>query len=276
MAHIINFIAAGALLVSAPCAFGQTTGQAERNQNGRSTSLASGATVKAALSRTLDSKKSKSGDLVTAQTTEAVKVDGKTALPSGTKLVGHVVRASARAKGDSDSTLTVQFDHAIRKDGSEMPLQVQLQAIASQQGARPVNGDDLQPLGNIEGGAAEAGAAGNRGTVGGVGSTVGGAASGAASTVPRTIDQSGSVSSTTEATTGTSGQVAGGVTSSGELRPTSRGVYGLSGLTLNSNGTNASEGAVITSSGTSVHLDSGTHLLLVAQSATSAAAAAQR
>jgi hypothetical protein len=274
MARIIHLIAAGALLMSASGGFCQTTSQGNVQNQGEeaATSLAAGTTLNAELSRSLDSKKAKPGDVVTAQTTEAVKVDGKIVIPNKTKLVGHVTRASARAKGDADSVLAVQFDRAVLKDGHEMPLQVSLQAMAADQGiTRPVNGDDLQPMGNIEGGAAGAGAAGNRGTVGGVGSTVGGAASGAASTVPRTIDQSGTVNPTTGAATGAAGQVAG-VDSSGELKPTSRGVYGLSGLTLNANTSNAADGAMIISAGKNVHLESGTRLLLVTQAPASASA----
>jgi hypothetical protein len=273
MARIIHLIAAGALLVSAPVVPGQATGQTSaQSHSEQSASLATGTTLNAQLSRPLDSKKANPGDVVTAQTTEAVKVDGKIVIPNNTKLMGHVTRASARAKGDADSVLAVQFDRAVLKDGHEMPLQVTLQAMASDQGSSPVNGDDLQPMGNIEGGAAGAGAAGTRGTVGGVGNTVGGAASGAASTVPRTIDQSGTLNSATGAATGASGQVAGGVSSSGELKPTSRGVYGLKGLTLRANAENSANGAVIVSAGTNVHLESGTRLLLVTQAATSVAA----
>lgn len=274
MARIIHLIAAGVFLSSAAGGFCQTSGQGTaQNQGEQATSLAAGTTLNAELSRSLDSKKVKPGDVVTAQTTEAVKVDGKIVIPNNTKLVGRVTRASARAKGDADSILAVQFDRAILKDGHEMALQVTLQAMAADQGTtRPVSGDDLQPMGNIEGGAAGAGAAGNRGTVGGMGRTVGGAASGAASTVPRTIDQSGTVNSTTGAATGAAGQVAGGVDSSGALKPTSRGVYGLSGLTLDANASNAADGAVIISAGKNVHLESGTRLLLVTQATTSASA----
>jgi hypothetical protein len=272
MARLIRLIAGAAFLMSASSAFGQAAGQTAAQNPSEQASLAAGTTLNAELSRSLDSKKAKPGDVVTAQTTQAVKVDGKIVIPSNSKLVGHVTRASARAKGDSDSVLAVQFDRAVLKDGHEMPLQVTLQAMASDQGTPPVNGDDLQPMGNIEGGAAGAGAAGNRGTVGGVGSTVGGAASGAASTVPRTVDQSGTVNSTAGAAAGAAGQAAGGVTASGELKPTSRGVYGLNGLTLNGNAANSTEGAVIISAGKNVHLDSGTRLLLVAQATTSAAA----
>jgi hypothetical protein len=232
--------------------------------------LAPGTALNAQLGHSLDSKKAKPGDVVTAQTTAPVKVDGKVVIPNNTKLVGHVTRASARAKGDPDSVLAVQFERAALKDGHELPLQVTLQAMAPDQGTPAVSGDDLQPLGNIEGGAAGAGAAGNRGTVGGVGgSTVGGASSGAASTVPRTSDPGGTANSPT---VGGVSQASGGVNPSGELKPTSRGVYGLNGLTLGSNPANSSEGMVIMSAGKSVHLDSGTRLLLITQATTSAAA----
>ncbi len=273
MARRMHLIAAGALLMSASVVFGQAAGQtATQNHSEQSASLAAGTALNAQLSRPLDSKKAKPGDVVAAQTTEAVKVDGKIVIPNNTKLVGHVTRANARAKGDAGSVLAMQFDRAVLKDGREMPLQVTLQAIAADQGTPAVSGDDLQPMGNIEGGAAEAGAAGSRGTVGGVGSTVGGAASGAASTVPRTVEQDGAVNATVGAARGATGQAAGGLDSSGELKPTSRGVYGLNGITLSANAANSTDGALIVAAGKNVHLDSGTRLLLVTQAATSTSA----
>src|SRR5262245_32635266 len=63
--------------------------------------------INAELYKSLDSKKARVGDAVIARTTEAIKEDGKVVLPKGTKLTGHVTRASARSKGDSDSTLAV-------------------------------------------------------------------------------------------------------------------------------------------------------------------------
>ena len=215
----------------------------------------------------------KAGETVTAHTTDAVKSDGKVIIPKGTKLVGHVTRASARSKGDADSALAIQFDRAVLKDGHEVPLQVTIQALASDQRAAAVNPDELQPAGNIEAGAAGAGTAGNRGVVGGVGSTVGSAASGAASTVPRTVqDQTGAVNSTVGGAANTAGRTQGGLTASGELTPTSRGVFGINGLSLNSNAANSTEGSVITSAGKNVRLDSGTKMLLVTQASTSASA----
>ena len=283
MARMIYFLAMGALLISGTVAFGQTTersGTAARasgqssagvsaNQNEPSASLAAGTAVNAQLTQTIDSKKAKTGETVTAQTTDAVKSDGKVIIPKGTKLVGHVTRASARSKGDADSALAIQFDRAVLKDGHEVPLQVTIQALASDQRAAAVNPDELQPAGNIEAGAAGAGTAGNRGVVGGVGS----AASGAASTVPRTVqDQTGAVNSTVGGAANTVGRTQGGLTASGELTPTSRGVFGINGLSLNSNAANSTEGSVITSAGKNVRLDSGTKMLLVTQASTSASA----
>src|SRR5260370_31239537 len=244
MARIMNLIAAGAFLLCAPGGFGETQNTVQ-SQSEQGSLLAPGTALNAQLGHSLDSRKTKPGDVVTAQTTAPVKVDGKVVIPNNTRIVGHVTRASARAKGDPDSVLAVQFDRAVLKDGHEMPLQVTLQAMAPDQGTPAVSGDDLQPLGNIEGGAAEAGAAGNRGKGGGVGRTVRGAASAAASTVPRTVDQNGTVNSTVGAAKGAS--VAGGLDFSGEVKPTSRGGYGLSGITLGTNAPSSSEGAVIIS-----------------------------
>src|SRR5467141_125019 len=91
---------------------GQTQAQASGNASAASAasaqneqanaSLASGTAFNAALSSPIDSKKCKPGDPVNAKTTEAAKSEGKTVIPKGSKLVGHVTQASARAKGDPE------------------------------------------------------------------------------------------------------------------------------------------------------------------------------
>src|SRR5258708_16870923 len=98
MARIIHLIAAGAWLISASGGFCQTTSQGNVQNPGEqaAASLAAGTTLNAQLSRSLDSKKAKPGDVVTAQTTEAVKVDGKIVIPNNPKLVVHLTRPSAR------------------------------------------------------------------------------------------------------------------------------------------------------------------------------------
>ena len=95
-------------------------------------SLAPGMPIYADLKSGLDSKKAKNGDAVNAQTSEAVKSsDGRTILPKGTKLIGHVAQATAKSKGDGQSALGIIFDKAILKDGGEVPLSAGIQALAS-------------------------------------------------------------------------------------------------------------------------------------------------
>jgi len=106
---------------------GSTPASASSNQ--ANAGLASGTAFNAALNAPIDSRKCKPGDAVTAHTTENVKAEGKTVLPKGSKVIGHVTQATARAKGDSESALAVTFDRAILKDGREVPLNVAIQAI---------------------------------------------------------------------------------------------------------------------------------------------------
>jgi hypothetical protein len=81
------------------------------------------------------------------------------------------------------------------------------------------------------------------------------------------------VNSTANATgsiSGASKGAVGGLNGAGQLTSSSQGVFGLNGLNLNAAASNATQGSVITSAGKNVHLDSGTRLLLVSQSAASA------
>src|SRR5713101_2507744 len=147
-------------------------------QNGQANaSLASGSAINAELSSPVDSKKAKPGDAVTARATEATKANGKTVIPRGAKLMGHVTQASARAKGDSESALGIVFDKAILKNGQEVPLNVAIQALASGQSAVAANaGDDMAAMGGAGGSAMGSGRAAGGSALGGVTSTAGGAA----------------------------------------------------------------------------------------------------
>jgi len=255
---------------------GQTQVQASGNasaatsastQNGQANgSLATGSAFNAALNSPIDSKKCKPGDAVTAHTTEAAKSEGKTVIPKGSKLVGHVTQASARAKGESESAFGIVFDKAILKNGQEVPLNVAIQAIASAQSGASTAGADMDAMGAS---AAGSGTAGGRGALGGVGSATGGAVG----TVTNTAANVGGVASGAANTAanaggsvaGASKGAVGGLNAAGQLATNSQGVFGLSGLNLNAAASNATEGSVITSAGKNVHLDSGTRMLLVSQ-----------
>ncbi len=239
-------------------------------QNGQANaSLASGTAFNAALSSPVDSKKCKPGDAVAARTTEAVKSEGKTVIPKGSKLVGHVTQASARANGEAESTLGIVFDKAILKNGQEIPLNVAIQALASAQSSASDAGSDFDASGGAGASAAGSGTAGGRGALGGVTSTAGGAVGTVTNTAANVGGVAGgAVNSTASAAgsiAGASKGAVGGLNAAGQLTSNSQGVFGLNSLNLNAAASNATQGTVITSAGKNVHLDSGTRMLLVTQ-----------
>jgi hypothetical protein len=258
---------------------GQTQAQASGNasastsasaQNGQANgSLAAGTAFNAALSSPIDSKKCKPGDPVNAHTTEAVKSEGKTVIPKGAKVVGHVTQASARAKGESESALGMVFDKAILKNGQEIPLSVGIQAIAAAQSGASAAGSDIDTMGSMGGSAAGSGMAGGRGALGGVTSSAGGAVGAVTNTAANVGGAAGgAVNSAANAggsIAGASKGAVGGLNAAGQLTSNSQGVFGLNGLNLNAAASNATQGSVITSAGKNVHLDSGTQMLLVSQ-----------
>jgi len=246
-----------------------TTASASAQNNNASAALGNGTTFNAALSSPVDSKKCKPGDEVAARTREAVKSEGKTVIPKGSKLVGHVTQASARANGQADSSLGIVFDKAILKSGQEVPLNVAIQALASAESGASVAGSDVDAMGGVGASAAGSSMSGGRGALGGVTS----AAGGAVGTVTNTAaNVGGAAGGAVNSTTNTAGNVAatsrgavGGLNAAGQLTSNSQGVFGLNGLSLNSAASSATQGSVITSAGKNVHLDGGTRMLLVSQ-----------
>src|SRR5467141_2101465 len=255
---------------------GASTSTAASAQNGQASgSVASGTAFNAALSSPVDSKKCKPGDAVNAHTTEAVKSEGKTVIPKGSKLVGHVTQASARAKGESESSLGIVFDKAILKNGQEVPLNnTTIQAIASAQSSASAAGAEIDTMGGMGASAAGSGMAGGRGALGGVTSAGGGAVGTVTNTAANAGGVAGgAVNSAANAggsIAGASKGAAGGLNAAGQLSSNSQGVFGLNGLNLSAAASNATQGSVITSAGKNVRLDSGTRMLLVSQAAASA------
>ena len=247
-----------------------STSAAASAQNGQANAgLANGTAFNAALSSPLDSKKCQPGDAVNGRTTEAVKSEGKTIIAKGSKLVGHVTQASARAKGEAESSLGIVFERAILKNGQEIPLNVAIQALASAQGGALASGDQMDTMGGLSGSAAGSGMAGGRGGPGGVTSAAGGAVGTVTNTAANVGGAAGgAVNSTTSAAgsvAGASKGAVGGLNAAGQLTSNSQGIFGLNGLNLNAAASSATQGTMITSAGKSVHLDSGTRMLLVTQ-----------
>jgi hypothetical protein len=72
--------------------------------------LNSGATVEGQLQSTLDVKKAKPGDRVVLKTTKAIKENGQTVVPKGSKLIGRVTEVEKRSKTSNGSRLGLLFD----------------------------------------------------------------------------------------------------------------------------------------------------------------------
>jgi hypothetical protein len=235
------------------------------NGNSASTSgagaLAAGTTIPATLTKPVDARKAKSGDQVMAKTTQDVRSDSGVVIPRGSRLIGHVTDAKAKAKGDSDSTLGIAFDRAVLRNGQEIPLNASIKALAAStnnasasMGDETVGGATDSSLGSgvsapaPRGGGGLLAGAGN--AVGGATSTVGGAANGVGNTAANIgTNVNGAASGTTLGT-------------AGQLTSQSQGVIGLRGLSLSSAASNSTSGSVITSTGKDVKLDSGTQMLL--------------
>ena len=235
--------------------------------------LSSGTAFNATLASPVDSKRCKPGDEVIAHTTENVKAEGKTVLPKGTKLIGHVTQASARAKGDADSALAIAFDRAILKSGQEVPLNIAIQAMASAQTAASAPAWDAN-VDTTSGGSAASGMGAGHGTGGGLTSTAGSTVGSIRNTAASVGSSAGTaVNSGVHSTTGAAGAAqgtVGGLNASGQLASNSRGVFNMDGLNLNSATTSNTQGSLITSAGKNVHLDSGTRMLMVTQATASA------
>jgi hypothetical protein len=226
-------------------------------------SLANGSSIDAALTKSIDTKKAKKGDPVSARIVEDAKEqNGKTVIPKGSKLEGHVTQASSREKGDSFSTLGIVFDKAILKDGQEVPLNVQVQALAISQDAAtaPAAGPGMGGMAPMGGGG---GAAAGGARSGGSGGSSGGMSS-ATTAPPMTPNPNAAANIDTNNAAAGTGAV-GGLNSTGKLNPGSRGVFGLQGIGLAMAAEGAQQAAIVTSTDKNVHLDSGTQLLLVTQ-----------
>lgn len=226
---------------------------AQSDKDAQAAALPPGAAIRATMTSSIDSKKVKKDDKVTAETNAETKMGDKIVMPKGAKLVGHVTHAAARSKGDAYSSVGIVFDKAILKHNQEIPLNVTIEALASApqmaMSAPPDMGPSPSP-----------------GTPGGLTSSRPGTPSTAP---PPSASNSSNVENTvgnTDTNNASAGKGAvGGLDNSGMLTPQSRGVFGLQGIGLAAGTLGAEPGTVITSTGKEVRLGSGTQLLLITQ-----------
>jgi hypothetical protein len=153
--------------------------------------------AQAQLDKTIDSKKAKQGDPVTAKLVANVQIPNEQELPKNTVLEGHVDQVTA-SQNKSDSTVVVTFDKAKLKGGQEVPIKATILAMAEPAVASPDAGGGAPAAG----GAAPAGGGGGAGLAGGGGGAAhGGSAGGGESTAAAP-----STSSMPDASSGGGGQ----------------------------------------------------------------------
>src|SRR5437773_5229988 len=87
--------------------------------------------VFAVLTNTLESKNATSGQEIVLRTVSDVVVDGVIVIPRGSKMLGHITQVSTKGKGGSQSVLAIVIDKAVRKDGTETPVQAIIAAVAA-------------------------------------------------------------------------------------------------------------------------------------------------
>lgn len=236
--------------------------------------------VSAELQKKIDSKDAKVGDEVAAKTTAEARLADGTKLPKGTRLVGHVTDVQAKSKENHDSHLTFAFDHAVLKDGREVPIMAMMRSIAVPVVAAPSGSDGMMGAGG--GGGPRADAPGGGVGLAGNGPTnvrpTGLAAGASAATVGGLNNATSGIDGSVNGATGANGALgtgAGGALAAGPVMP----VGNLAGVTFaninaaagaGNGGASASTGAsmatTLTGHGKNVSLDSGAQMTIAVAS----------
>jgi len=220
--------------------------------------LCIGTAFNAVLTDELDTRKARPGDLVTAETAEDVAYQRSVVFPKGTKIIGHIVRASSGGRGRAGSALFVQFDKAVLKDGQEVILNAGIQALAV--GSVPTQSDTE--------------ASKEAGTSAALNSPAEPLAPGVEPTsVEPTNDGALIVSSIVydsprsklRAPLYAAPTAEGELDSNGLFTPDSKGAFGRPDVKVYTPTSEGSHGTVLLSAKKQMHLQSGTRLLLVVQ-----------
>jgi len=207
--------------------------------------LSTGTAINASLVGTLDSDKNKPGDTVSAIVNESVVYQRCVLLPKGSRIMGHVVRTGA--DGEATSALFVEFDRVVLTNGQEAVLNAGIQALAPVSAAPTIPSRQKYEENRFEGDARmSSGYSPSAGLV--VPSTY---------TLPRTPRATVQDSSAQN--------VEGGLDRKGMFTPDSKGAFSEPSLRVFTPVSEGSHGTVLVGNHTGVHLDNGTHLLIVIQ-----------
>lgn len=128
-------------------------------QVGRTTASAVQATnVSARLTKSINSRHARVGDEVLARTTQKATLADGTALPKGSRLIGHINQVRAKSRRQRNGELGFCFDHAILRNGRQVPIHAVMESIAAP--VPPSVSGDMMGQGNMGAGPATAGGGG--------------------------------------------------------------------------------------------------------------------
>jgi hypothetical protein len=201
-----------------------------------------GTAFNAILLTPLDASRNKAGDPVTAEAAETVTYERTVIFPRGTRIHGHLVRASS-ARSGKGSALFVRFDRATLKNGQEVMMNAGIQALVTGRGAVSNRVPATDERGQ---GYPSAEDFGSR--------EVSNATVVPASTESASRAQSSGLPATQ-----------GGMNKQGMLTNDSQGALGGTDLKVYTPLSEGSDGTVLLSAGKNVRLEAGTKLLLVIQ-----------
>jgi hypothetical protein len=181
-----TIICAGLILTFSIVAFGQKD---------KRVALDSGTRIDGQLQSTVDVKKARVGDEVVLKTSKAVKQNGQTVVPRGSKLVGRVTEIQQRTRSNGASRLGMVFDRIEGKNLSA-PISASIVSITNA-GANAGVGDmaDADVFGSSSTSTRTSSGSSGGGLLGGVTNTVG-------STVGGVTNTAGGVLNTTTQTAG--------------------------------------------------------------------------
>ena len=129
-ASALLIAAAGATQKSTDLELQAKTTEAKKDAAPVTAPLSVGTAFNASLVEPLEARRARPGDVVTAEVAEPVSYERSIVFPKGTKVIGHIVRATSGGRGRAGSALFIQFDKAILKDGEEVILNAGIQALA--------------------------------------------------------------------------------------------------------------------------------------------------
>lgn len=140
-----------ALLMTAATAMGQSSRNSSRAE------LTATMTLPVVFTNSVSANHSRIGDIVTAKTSQQVRLANGSVVPAGTKVTGHILAANAFVYDKTpyaqqkQSVLSIQFD-AIEVGGTSLPLKVTVRAMAdpvTSNEARTPMASDVDPWGTV-------------------------------------------------------------------------------------------------------------------------------